>query len=523
MLESWATTVLLGLGTLENKVNLMKESTSTRYKTPKEKSLGFLRPDLLEEWDYSRNTFNPFEIHVHTKKIAHWVCSLGHTWSCQVRVRTRDGGGCRYCSHFDAWPGFNDLESLRPDVARLWDHTKNKGLSPSTVTKASNRKVWWVCDKDHNHKWEAKIGHMTDGLRGCPYCSGRKVLEGYNDIYHLYPGLITEWDYDKNTVLPTEVSRGTDIKVWWKCSNGHSTYSKINDRVIRGYGCSVCSPKVSSGEDEVHAFLLEIGIDNIVRNTNKVIKPKQLDIYLPDRNIAIEFNGIFWHSAYHSKDSHSTKTNLCNDLGIQLIHIWEDDWNFKRPIVKRLLKHKLGIKDEVTVFARKTAVRSMSKTDAKYFFDENHLLGFVPGSYYLALENTSGSVAAMILTRRGDTLTLNRYATSCNVPGGHSKLVSWVENNIKYKTMITFADLTISTGDLYEKTGWTKDKVLKPDYMYVIRNKRVHKFNYRKDRFKKDPLLKYDPSMTETELASLNNILRIWDCGKIRYIKERPT
>lgn len=503
-------------------MNLVSESTSKRYKTPKEKSLGYLRPDLLKEWDYSRNTFDPFEIHVHTKKIAHWVCYLGHTWSCQVRVRTRDGGGCRYCSHFDAWPGFNDLESLRPDVAKLWDHEKNIGLSPSTVTKASNRKIWWVCSKDSSHKWEAKVGHMTDGLRGCPYCSGRKVLEGYNDIFHLYPDLLVEWDYDKNTVLPTEVSKGTDIKVWWKCSNGHSTYSKINDRVVRGYGCSVCSPKVSSGEDEVHAFLLEIGIDNIVRNTSKVIRPKEIDLYLPERKMAIEFNGVYWHSVYHNKGSHATKTEMCTALGIQLIHIWEDDWRLKQEIVKRLLKNKLGIKDETTVYARKTKVVSIDKHKAIEFFNRNHLLGYTSGTYYVALETDDVVVAAMILTRRGDVLTLNRYATSCNVPGGHSKLVSWAEKNIEYSTMVTFADLAVSNGDLYEKTGWTKDKVLKPDYMYVVGNKRVHKFNYRKDRFKKDPSLEYDPNMTETALAMLNNIPRIWDCGKIRYTKERP-
>jgi hypothetical protein len=113
---------------------------------------------------------------------------------------------------------------------------------------------------------------------------------------------------------------------------------------------------------------------------------------------------------------------------------------------------------------------------------------------------------------------LNRYATNCRVPGGFSKLLKYFQTNYEWQQLISFADLRWSNGGLYEKTGWKLDSILPPDYYYSPDGRnRYHKFNYRRKNLPK--LLKdFDPELSERENCNNNGILRIWDCGKLRYI-----
>src|SRR5690606_30137123 len=130
-------------------------------------------------------------------------------------------------------------------------------------------------------------------------------------------------------------------------------------------------------------------------------------------------------------------------------------------------------------------------------------------------------VAVCVLKKFRDDLTLSRYATDRLVPGGHSKMISWIQKNLDFDRLVTFADLCVSDGSLYETTGWRRDAELAPDYRYVVGSRREHKFNYRLKRFRDDPNLLFEEGMTEKQLAELNGIPRIWDCGKIRYVMEK--
>ena len=117
-----------------------------------------------------------------------------------------------------------------------WDWEKNNelGFDPKTLTLGSDKKVWWICNK--GHEWQASIGHRSRG-RGCPYCSNKKVLSGYNDLQTVNPTLAKEWNYEKNNGLtPADVTPSNDKKVWWKCSKGHEWQATIGSR-NRGSGC----------------------------------------------------------------------------------------------------------------------------------------------------------------------------------------------------------------------------------------------------------------------------------------------
>lgn len=136
--------------------------------------------------------------------------------------------------------GYNDLESQNPTLAKEWDYDRNTS-SPSDVTVASGKKVWWRCSK--GHEWEATISKRSNG-RGCPYCSGQKVLKGYNDLATLNPTLMEEWNYNKNIdILPTEVSAHSGRKVWWKCSKCNHEWQTTIDKRSNGRGCPKCKNK----------------------------------------------------------------------------------------------------------------------------------------------------------------------------------------------------------------------------------------------------------------------------------------
>ena len=154
-------------------------------------------------------------------------------------IKSRNNGsGCPFCSGRHSVTGFTDLQTVNPSLAEEWNREKNGNLKPDSFTANSGEKVWWKCSK--GHEWQAPIHSRTSG-HGCPYCSGRKVLNGYNDLQTINPSLSKEWNYEKNVGLtPNDVMPNSHKKVWWKCKNGHEWQAEIGSR-NRGNGCPECA------------------------------------------------------------------------------------------------------------------------------------------------------------------------------------------------------------------------------------------------------------------------------------------
>ena len=474
-------------------------------------------PYLANQWS-ERNKFKATEVKPRSKEKYWWVCEKGHEWESSFSNRVA-GNGCPVCAGRVVLPGFNDVATTNPDLIPEW-HSNNT-VTPQQVTQYSHKRILWECSE--GHEWKTTVANRSNGTE-CPICKNRVVLLGYNDLNTTHPEIASQWS-PNNITTPDDIVVGSHKIIEWVCKKGHFWKAPVGDRLR--FGCPKCSHKVSSQELEISTFLQLHGIspDDILLSTRKIIPPKELDIYLPSHNLAIEFNGLYWHSEESGKasDYHLSKHAACAERGIQLLTIWEDDWRDRRPIVERMLKEKLGISDEPRVAARKTKVVLLTRQEIAPFMQMYHIQGAASGSYYLGLKEkgTDNLVAAMILTRRGDTLTLDRYATSCNVPGGHSKLIAYVQREIPFSSLITFADLCISDGALYEKTGWTRDTILAPDYRYIYNGERAHKFNFRKKRFRDNPDLLWEEGLTERQLAELNGLQKVWDCGKIRYRQEK--
>lgn len=167
------------------------------------------------------------------------LCELGHTLEQSLQSR-RKKRGCPFCSRKRAWPGETDLFTEMPALKDCWDFSRNNHLNPLSVTKGSDKKAWWRCDK--GHEFEKSIYEMSRS--GCSYCSNKKLLVGFNDLATARPDLAAEFDVSKNGGLaPQDLLFGTSRKVWWRCNAGHSYEAKVSQRNFSGSGCAVCKGK----------------------------------------------------------------------------------------------------------------------------------------------------------------------------------------------------------------------------------------------------------------------------------------
>lgn len=209
-----------------------------RKYTEKENSILFSNPEVAREWNYERNgNLRPEHVAPNSGKKVWWICSKGHEWQANVQSRN-NGIGCPYCAGRIVTTGQNDLQTINPDLAKEWNCKKNNGLTPMDVLPNSEKKVWWKCQ--NGHEWQAMIGNRNKG-QGCPYCSGRKALKGYNDLQTVNPTLANEWNYEKNNGLaPVDVTPGSNKKVWWKCEKGHEWQAMVCHR-FKGSGCPYCA------------------------------------------------------------------------------------------------------------------------------------------------------------------------------------------------------------------------------------------------------------------------------------------
>lgn len=195
-------------------------------------------PELSCEWHPTKNgDLTPSDMTEHSNQKVWWICSKGHEWEASVSSRT-SGDNCPFCSGHRVLPGYNDLATVNPVLAAQWHPTRNGELKPYDVTANSGKKVWWVCEK--GHEWQATIQHRNEGHR-CPYCAGRKVLTGFNDLATLNPKVAAQWHPTKNGDLtPSDVTAGTSKMVWWLCLDcGYEWEASVKYRNQRTY-CPRC-------------------------------------------------------------------------------------------------------------------------------------------------------------------------------------------------------------------------------------------------------------------------------------------
>lgn len=298
--------------------------------------------------------------------------------------------------------------------------------------------------------------------------------------------------------------------------------------------CLICHPPnqpTSKYEKEIVEYLKTIYNGDIIKNDKKVLNGKELDIYIPDKKIAIEFDGLYWHSdiaGNKDKKYHLNKTIECENKEIQLIHIFEDEWINKEDIVKSKLKNILSL-SEKSIYGRECEVREIDTKTKNIFLEEYHIQGGDKSNVKLGLFYNTSLVGVMTFGNRRLALgkrkseeseyELIRFATSTNVAGGASKLFFHFVKNYSPKKIISYADRrwSFSKNVVYDKMGFVKVNNGKPNYWYIGNTfDRIHRFNFRKNVLN-EKLEKFDSNLTEWENMQMNGYDRIWDCGHLVY------
>lgn len=206
-----------------------------------ENDLQTINPALAQEWNCEKNDgLLPKNVLPNCGKKVWWKCAQGHEWKARIDHRNT-GSGCPYCAGLYVIKGENDLQTVNPTLAQEWNYEKNNDLTPSDVLPNSDKKVWWKCEL--GHEWQTQVKARTKGT-GCPYCSGRKVVKGFNDLQTVNPMLAKEWNRTKNGVLlPEHFTANSKIKAWWVCAKGHEWQATIANR-NHGNSCPICLNRV---------------------------------------------------------------------------------------------------------------------------------------------------------------------------------------------------------------------------------------------------------------------------------------
>lgn len=305
------------------------------------------------------------------------------------------------------------------------------------------------------------------------------------------------------------------------CSE-HGRFKQTLSNHLKGQSCPICSHLVSVPESELVDFITSLGVQNIVQNDRTIIKPKEVDIYLPDHNIAIEFNGLQFHSERYKADKnyHLSKTDDCEEQGVRLIHIYEDEWNHKKGRVKDFLRAVISPDSLYKRNARSLQLQSVSAEESKEFLDLNHIQGYKRSGVKYGLFENNMMVAYIGLTKHPDGWHIDRFSSVGRVRGGFSKLLSHFKKNHQWDRIISFADRRYSRGNVYKATGFTLESITRPGYDYQKNRNRYNRTYFMKHKLK-NKLEYFDPSMTERENMAINGYYRIWNCGMLKFVMTK--
>ena len=379
------------------------------------------------------------------------------------------------------------------------------------------------CGHEFYRSYNSFMNPKANTEEPCPKCNKEKIsqertktndkfIEDMNNLYGVGKYELLG-DYTKSRE-----------KVSIKCNDCGRTFTIEANSFLQGHGCPYHNCNSSTKEKEIAEYIKDITNCDIHTNDRTVLDGKELDIYVPERKIAIEFDGIFWHNENNKANNyHLEKTEDCEKNGIRLIHIFEDEWLKKKDIWKSMLNNIFETTPN-KIFARKCVIKEVGVKDCTDFLNVNHLQGWCPSQIKLGLYYGDELVSVMTFGKSRHFIgngeveyELLRYCnkTFTNVVGGASKLFSHFIKKYHPNSIVSYADRRWSQGGLYDILGFEFVHDSKPNYYYVIDGVRKNRFNYRKRIL----VEKYNcpQDMSEREFCQQQKWYRIYDCGTKVY------
>ncbi len=353
---------------------------------------------------------------------------------------------------------------------------------------------------------------------------------------------IKQYMISNNLTLITELKdiyENEKTVIEFKCDKCNNHYKKCWNDIQSWWVCRKCNPySRSSYEIDLCQWLDSHNIKYESQYTElknpDTGRSLELDIFIPSMNIAIEFDGLYWHSNLHQLNDHYhlMKTELATEYNIRLLHIFEDEWILNQDIVKSRLSSILNIKNTTIIYARKCKIKEVEFKDKKKFLNDNHLQGNDVSKINLGLYYNDNLVSIMTFSKaniaKGGTPKNGEYELSrfCNlinyhIPGSASKLLSYFKRNYQWDTIFSYADRRWSDGHLYNTLGFKFKHMTPPSQWYINKSNiihRIHRFQLRKSQLKH--LDSYDESLSANKILELSEYIWIYDCGNYKFIMK---
>lgn len=463
-----------------------------------------IQPQLVQFWDVENNgILKPSQVTEHSNRIVFWKCASGHPWKGTVASLSR-GRGCPTCVGKAVLIGANDLQTTHPILSAEWHPTENRNLLPTQFSKGSDQEIIWLgrC----GHEWQAQIKNRTNGTK-CPICDGKTILVGFNDLASQNSFLTAEWHPTKNKgLLPHQVHMSSGQKVWWQCAknSAHVWATTIDSRSSRGSGCGDCvsTQYVSKPENELAGFLKQLGY-KVEQTNRKILGPKkELDLYLPEQNLGIEFNGVHWHTELTGKMSnyHNDKYIAAQKAGLQLLQIWEDDWVARKSIIFQRLEQRLSPSTaSPKIDTVDTAITEINRTEANLFLNADLQRNLFSESVFFLLSYNSGwqSVVEVQAISSDSIHIVNHSHATNDITFGLKLIMVYLKERYKIKTILIRDHNDWSYEKAYQQLGFKEWKQNSPALSYEYRSKRTLSMSF-----------------------GNKNLPKIWDSGSSDWIKN---
>jgi hypothetical protein len=406
----------------------------------------------------------------------------------------------------------------------------------SEVYQNNNQLLDFSC-KEHgsfSRKWSKTYDRIKKGLNPCQKCNQQMAIKKQTLSNDNVQDIVNQNGFQLLSI--DHYNTAVDSKLKILCPQKHVFHINYNN-FNNNRSCTKCSAVYSKSQKEIYDYIQSIYKKEIIINDRNTIKPLELDIYVPEKNFGIEFDGLYWHSEKvkpNIKSVNIQKANAIKQKNIKVLVIFEDEWKNekKQKLIKAMIRYRLGLKPEKKLRASKLElVKLVKNNDFKLFFDENHIDGHVNSSFAYALLYNSKIVSCMSFRKsiHDKEWEISRFATDYNfvVYGNASKLVAEFEREYK-KPLITYSNNRLSLGSVYEKLGF-KDvtQTTTPSYYYTDFSVRLWRFKCRKINtpdivsiFPTEKLQAEGGVFSQKYLGHNKPLYKIYDYGHRKWIKK---
>lgn len=424
------------------------------------------------------------------------------------------GSGCRSCAN--AANADKQRHTSATFIKRAVGAHKQRYDYSKVEYRGLFQKVVITC-KTHGDFKQLPSNHLNG--HGCPKCKAQQhVEERLLDHTEFLARSKIEHD-DFYTYPDRYVSGRTPLRI--TCPD-HGDFVQLPYQHLQGSGCTACSNRRSRIEQRVAKFVQQHTYHEVVLGSRSIIAPYELDIYVPALKLAIEVNGNYWHSEIRKHETaHYDKAKLCAAQRIRLLQFWEHDIKNKNKIVASIIANALG--ESKTIYARKTRIVELTAKQARQFQDKTHLQGFASSSLYYGLVHERKLMACMTFGAprftKGFDWELVRFSSALGtvVVGAASKLFKHFLNMHPGTSVVSYADLMISKGDIYRTLGFTRSHTSKPNYKWTRRDVTLARYQTQKHKLSKVLGSEFNKHESESINMRRCGFAKIHDAGNLVF------